>query len=376
MTAEPKHREISRQLLAEISMGKYAASGRLPSEPQLVKRFKVSRPTIARALRDLQAEGLIERRAGSGTFVNRQETPSRATRQLGLLIPELGTIEIFGIICGELASLARAHDYTLLWGDSAHPSQNQNVSVEDAVQLCEQFIEHNVAGVFFAPFELTGHKEEAREASRSILERFERSGVPVVLLDRDFKPFPQRSNFDLVSVDNVAAGWLLAEHLLKLGCRRIAFVAMPDMAPTVEARIAGVRATLVRERLELRPDWVQTGDPQDPKFVRSLTAGGRWDAVICANDLTAAHLLRSLEAIKIRVPRDLRLVGFDDAKYASLLSVRLTTMHQPCRDIAITAYRAMVERIAEPTLPVRSFLLNPRLVIRESCGAYLPGKGK
>ena len=49
MSLEPKHRLISRQLLAEIAAGKYAPSGRLPSEAQLVERFGVSRPTVARA---------------------------------------------------------------------------------------------------------------------------------------------------------------------------------------------------------------------------------------------------------------------------------------------------------------------------------------
>src|SRR5437773_9408095 len=116
---ESKHREVSRQLLSEIAAGKYGPSGRIPSEAQLVNRFGVSRPTVARALRDLQTEGLIERRAGSGTYVRRQTASSARTRQLGLLIPGLGTVEIFAIICGEIASLARAHDYTLLWGDAA-----------------------------------------------------------------------------------------------------------------------------------------------------------------------------------------------------------------------------------------------------------------
>ena len=69
MSLETKHREISRQLLGEIASGKNGPDGRLPSEAQLVKRFQVSRPTVGRALRDLQAEGLIERRAGSGLVV-------------------------------------------------------------------------------------------------------------------------------------------------------------------------------------------------------------------------------------------------------------------------------------------------------------------
>jgi LacI family transcriptional regulator len=373
MNAAHKHREISRQLLTDIAAGKYGPSGRLPSEAQLVKKFRVSRPTVARALRDLQAEGLIERRAGSGTYVRRHTPNSPATRQLGLLIAGLGATEIFELICGELASLARANEYSLLWGDSAHPRPDQDVTKERAVELCEQFVERRIAGVFFAPYELTS---EYAEANRRIAERFRDAGIPVVLLDRDLAPFPQRSNFDLVGIDNLAAGYLLAEHLFKLGCGRLAFLARPHSAATVDARIAGVREALVRHQLELPPDWIQVGDPEDMKFVRLLVGGRRWDAVICANDLTAAHLLRTLEKNNVRVPRDVRVVGFDDARYATLLSVPLTTIHQPCRDIAITAYRALLERIAEPTLPARNLLLTPRLVVRESCGAYLPRKTK
>jgi len=46
-------------------------------------------------------------------------------------------------------------------------------------------------------------------------------------------------------------------------------------------------------------------------------------------------------------------------------------MQQPCREIAIAAFQAMRERIADPALPPRSILLTPRLIVRESCGAYL-----
>jgi len=57
MAENPKHRDISRRLRADIAAGRYAAGARLPSEPQLVKQFGVSRPTIGRALLDLQNEG-------------------------------------------------------------------------------------------------------------------------------------------------------------------------------------------------------------------------------------------------------------------------------------------------------------------------------
>lgn len=373
MNLETKHREISRQLLAEIAVGKYSASGRLPSEPQLVKRFGVSRQTVARALRDLVTEGLIERRAGSGTYVRRQTGTATKARQFALLIPTLGRFEIFGIICGELASLARAQDYSILWGDSTQPGLDDNMSSDRALALCERFITQRVAGVFFAPFDLASGTVAA---NHRIAERFSKAGIPVVLLDRDLVPFPQRSHFDLVATDNLAGGSLLAEHLLKLGCRKLAFVAPPNYPSTVQARIAGVREALVSHRLELPPDWIHVGDVADLKFRRALTGGRRWDAVICANDVTAAQLIPALAANGIEVPRDLRVVGFDDEKLAALASAPLTTIHQPCREIASTAYRAMMERVADPTVPVRSLSLTPHLVVRESCGAYLPRKTK
>jgi LacI family transcriptional regulator len=167
---------------------------------------------------------------------------------------------------------------------------------------------------------------------------------------------------------------LLAEHLVKLGCKDIAFVMRPLSAPTVERRFAGVREALARNKIELQPDWLQIGDPQDSKFVCSLMAGKRWDAIICANDLTAAQLIRTIEHNRWRVPEDVRVAGFDDAKYATLVSVPLTTIRQPCKDIAVTAFQTMLSRIAEPTLPPRNILLAPQLVIRESCGAYLSRK--
>ena len=47
-------------------------------------------------------------------------------------------------------------------------------------------------------------------------------------------------------------------------------------------------------------------------------------------------------------------------------------LEQPCRDLAVTAFGAIVERMADPTLPARSLSLAPQVVVRESCGAYLP----
>ena len=370
MKNPPLHLQIQQELLSEILAGKHDRAARLPSEAQLVKRFGVSRPTVARALQELKLQGLLERRAGSGTYLRRERGAARGSqgvRQLGLIVPGLGQVEIFDVICGELASLARVHELGMHWGGSTGPMAGTGMSIAEAEELCERYIGNAVSGVFFAPFEHTGDHEVA---NRRITERLSHAGIPVVLLDRDLCPFPKRSNFDLVGIDNFAGGYLLAEHLLKLGHKRLAFVARPFSAGTVEARQSGARAAILAHGGALGQDFVHLGDPGDAKMGRSLSAGRPFDAVICANDHTAAQLLQTLTRLGVRVPGDLRLVGFDDVRFATLLMVPLTTIQQPCRDIALTAFYAMRERMAVPSLPPRSLLLTPRLMVRESCGAY------
>ncbi len=370
MSKEPQHRRVSRELLAEIAAGRYGPTGKLPSEAQLVERFGVSRPTIGRALKDIQDQGLIERRVGSGTFLSKGgHSPGVATpRELGLLIPGLGTTEIFEVICGELAGLARVHDQLLLWGGGSHPRLDIRTSAAEAEKVCEQYIRRRVAGVFFAPFE---HYPENEALNRQLAERLHLAGVAVILLDRDLLPFPSRSQFDVVGIDNIAGGYLITDHLLRLGCRRLLFLSRPHSAPTVDARAAGFREALLARGLDVSPSHRREGEPDNAAFVRSLVEDDRVEGIVCANDQTAANLIRTLTLAQIRVPDDVRVTGFDDVRYATLIATPLTTIHQPCRDLAEVAYRAMTERISEPTLPHRTISVTPTLIVRESCGAYM-----
>ncbi|MDP9291386.1 MAG: GntR family transcriptional regulator [Verrucomicrobiota bacterium] len=366
-----KHREIYRTLVAEIADGQYNATQRLPSEAQLVRRFSVSRPTAARALRDLQSEGVVQRRVGAGSFLRKgaKATNVETSRQLGLLLPGLEVSEILEVLCGELAGLARANDYSLLWASSAQARQRADLTVKDAEEACQHLVDRAVRGVFFAPFEFAPDMDTV---SKRTVEQLRRAGIAVVLLDRDLVPFPFRSDSDLIGIDNVMGGYIAGEHLIKLGVKKIAFVARPFSAPTVPARVAGAREALFAAGLEPSKDFCHIGDPRDAAFVRELTAGRKVHGIICANDFTAAQLMHSLAKAKIRVPDDLRLVGFDNLKYAELFGVPLTTVSQPHRDMAANAMRAMLNRLADPTLPPTALLSHPRLVVRTSCGAFMP----
>lgn len=366
----PKYMLILRELRSRIVSGDYARGQRLPSESVLVKKFGVSRPTAARAMRELTMEGLVERRAGSGSYVSdRGASVKPAQRQLGLLIPGWDTTEIFETICGQLAGLARTKDFILHWGSARPGHLGQDSDPVHAEQLCRHYIEHRVDGVFFAPMELM---PESAEMNQRLTEQLRQAGIPVVLIDRDMEAFPRRSSFDLVGIDNVAAGFLLGQHLLKLGCRRIAFFVEPLSASTVRARVCGVREALLANGVEVPENWVLEGRATDLAAVKRVFSDRGWDACVCANDRMAAQLIRSLLKAGLRVPHDVRVVGFDDVKYATLVAVPLTTVHQPCDEIAALAFDAMLRRLEHPLAPACSFLATPRLVVRESCGTYLP----
>jgi DNA-binding LacI/PurR family transcriptional regulator len=161
---------------------------------------------------------------------------------------------------------------------------------------------------------------------------------------------------------------MITEHLLRAGCRRIGFVAYSNSASTVAARIAGYREALFAAGVPVEPASLQRLNSDDESEVRRVMETLKPEAIVGANDRTAGHLMHGLIRLGYRVPEDVRIVGIDDVEYANLLPVPLTTVHQPCRQIGVAAVAAMLERVANPDMPVRDILLDCRLVIRDSCG--------
>src|ERR1700752_2546427 len=127
-----KYQHVHQALEREIHAGRFKPGDRLPSEAELVGRFGAARMTVGGAVRDLQLAGLVERKAGSGTYVGAPKTSSGAL-SFGLLIPGLGETEVFEPICqGMMASpLARAH--ALLWGSTATEATSKEAR---ALRLC------------------------------------------------------------------------------------------------------------------------------------------------------------------------------------------------------------------------------------------------
>lgn len=365
----PKHQQVYSTLLREIESGRWKEGSRLPSEAQLVERFGHSRITVGRALRDLQAAGYISRRAGSGSFVARPSDSGRLS--FGLLIADLGETDIFEPICRGMMASSRAREHALIWGSSAGDSAPNDAAGrgERAWQLCRHYIERAVDGVFFAPVEMT---PTPGDINHRIARALEEAGIPVVLLDRTVTPYPDPGHHDLVGIDNRRASYVMTDHLLSLGARRIVFVRQPNSAPTVDARAAGYREAMYTNHAPL--DHLEAGrlDPADEHAVRTMLDAERPEGIVCANDRTAGRLMHTMRRLGVRIPDDVRLVGIDDVEYAKLLPVPLTTLRQPTQQLGEVALSVMLERVARRDLPPRDTRLRCELIVRESCGGVAP----
>jgi DNA-binding LacI/PurR family transcriptional regulator len=357
----PKYQQVCAALRGDIQSGRLGRGDRLPSEATLGRVFGASRITVGRAVRELQLAGLVERRAGSGTYVKGSQ-PAGAL-SFGLLIPDLGDTEIFESICQGMMASPLASEHALVWGSLSGIDGSKE---DKAWRLCRQYIERRVSGVFFAPLELSPSKDDV---NRRIASAFDEANIPVILLDRTVAPYPQRGHHDLVGIDNRRAGYVVTEHLVRAGATRIAFVALPHAAATVDAREAGYREALFAAGLPVEPGLARRLDPDSSSDVGDFLASAGPDAIVAANDRTAARLMRTLLRLGTRIPDAVRLVGIDDAEYASLLPVRLTSLRQPSARIGEAALAAMLERVARRDIPTRDILLHCELVVRESCGA-------
>jgi LacI family transcriptional regulator len=189
---------------------------------------------------------------------------------------------------------------------------------------------------------------------------------PVVLLHRGL----DSPECDQVVSDNVAGGRTVADYLVGSGHERIGFLRGPDLPSTAVQREQGFRRRLAELGVALRPALVGQAEFRHDTartLMRSLLRRAEPPtAVFCANDLTAFGAIDGALSLGARVPEDVWIVGYDDIAMAAWDAFDLTTVRQPIADMARTAVRFLVERIADPSLPVRREVFANTLTVRGS----------
>jgi LacI family transcriptional regulator len=211
-------------------------------------------------------------------------------------------------------------------------------------------------------------------ATRSIrhLEALRARGTLVVLLDRRSRD----NEFCSVSVDHARGGELAARHLFDLGHRRIAFINGPLHLSQCAERRRGMRRAARQAGLDADESIIEyTIDPitafeQTEAIVDSLLAiSDRPTAVVCVNDQIAFAVLRALAERRVRVPRDMSVVGYDDVDFAAMLTPALTSVRQPKYELGRAAAELLIAETADPQHRHGDIRFEPELIERQSTTA-------
>ncbi|WP_428388279.1 LacI family DNA-binding transcriptional regulator [Mucisphaera sp.] len=276
---------------------------------------------------------------------------SHATRTLGVIFPDIDSGFFTEVLKGINAEAAREqYEAVFAFGRST----------TDGVRLVRQYVmERRVDALIVMNLQLPGE----------LLDNLDTTRVPVVLMDRP----ADHSGVYVVSIDNTAGAYQAMRHLLvNHGCQSVAVITGPSDSTDSRQRLSGCRKAAREAGVKLPPNSIWRGTfREDSGFTAVcsvLESGGRLpEAIFALNDRMAIGALDAIKQAGLRVPDDVKLVGFDDEPMARHLG--LTTVHVPLVDFGALAVRAAVMQIRKE-VPGDDWnpLVSTRLVVRETCG--------
>lgn len=364
---------VVAELKSKILNGEYP-SGRFPSIAAIMARFGLARATAVKIRDEFKRQQLIVGRTGRGTFI----TNKALSRKIGLIVPSIIGSEFFPVVVSETAKVIRENGYTLQFADFQLCDSSAGLG-DEVMAFVDGLIKDKVCGVIFQPLEF---QPDAAEWNRKVLDRLVKARIPHVLLICDLDASAARSDCDLVGIDNIRAARRLAEHLLSAGARRIEFVTRPNSGPAFMDRQRGIESAVLERGGRFS---AFRAEPDDVMAFRRHLKRGCPDAIVCGSDTQAGIFRKTLETLGFDVPKDILLAGFNDLQIARITTPPLTTIHQPCRDLARVAFDTLMRRIEHPDRPAVAHLLDAPLVVREAtqaCGGdrislqKIKGKGK
>ena len=265
---------------------------------------------------------------------------------IGLIVPSARNA-FFAKVIERMERHITANGYKLLLCVSNHERKKE-------IEYFSMLRANKVAGVIIA-----SHTQDIAESITF--------DAPILSIDRIISP-----RISAVCSDNLNGGRMAAELLIRKGCKRIAYF-------TGGALLHGMSASLRQQGFEqaLRehgiPPLIQAH--REDRFIsmkyQDLIAAffethSDIDGAFCSNDILAAEIIRFAVRRGIDVPRDLKVIGYDDIDLAELYTPSITTIHQPVNDISRFAVESII-RFGERPMP-SSTVFPVRLIERESTG--------
>lgn len=334
---------------------------------EIAKIAKVSHTTVSRALNNDQRVR-EETKNRILRLVNKLGyKPDSRARQLALKRSNLIGLVVPDIRNPFYAELARGIE------DKAH-QEGYNVifcSTDNKLERMETYvhlmIDVGVDGLIFTSARL-------REP---LVEKLIAEQLPLVLVNRKLSG----DAFNYVVLNNLKGAYEVTKHLIDLGYTKIAIIDGPSNVSTGLERLRGYQRALKDYHIALNPDYIIHGPfarvTGYEGAKRLLEMENPPQAIFGGSDYIAMGVIDAVEKMGLRVPEDIGLVGFDDTEFASNQKIRLTTVSQNKYEMGNLGVQILIDLIERKNPNyTHKVILEPRLIVRESCGQKLRAKLK
>ncbi len=229
---------------------------------------------------------------------------------------------------------------------------NTSRNYEEEVEGIRMLLERRVDGLLIAP---------NQEKYDDIFE-LKKLRVPFVIMGRHIKEF-EKLNIPMVYSDEIDGGCRATKHLIERGCKRIAFIgAQPYNTASIE-RCEGYKMALKEAGIRVNEDLIKTGGIEIEGGYKSIIDlvenGVEFDGIFVYNDLMAFGVLKALKELNFQVPRDVKVIGYDDIAYSSIITPSLTTMRMKKKTIGELSFELLLK-------PESKIVLKTELIVRDS----------
>ncbi len=325
----------------------------------IAEKLGISVSTVSRALKDhpdisiktRQAVKELAKLLGYKPNLIALNLKNSKTNTIGLVVPEIEH-HFFSKIINGIEDVAYENNYNVLVVQS-------NESYMREVLNTQTLLSNRVDGL------LVSFSKETQDYSH--FQQIVDNEIPIVFFDRVLENF----HADSVMVDDYSGAYNAVNHLIKQGCKRIALYSSPRHMLIGRNRFEGYKGALEKNNIPFNKDLVYSCDTFDSamKISRSiLKKHDRPDGVFAVNDITAIGVLKTARQLGIKVPDELKVVGFENSRSASVCEPELTSVDQFGYELGKKSAEMLLKRIEADTFDYKPEILKLKteLIIRGS----------
>lgn len=354
-----RYKEIKLQLQDMIS--RIPANEKLPSRAVLCKELDTTRSTLAKAIRELEEEGLLVSRGGSGTYISAIiENEAKLAGNWGVIVPNIMDSVYPGLVRG-VENIAQGYGISVTLCNSDNDADKQE-------QYIKRLMMSGVSGFIIVPVITSSFAENYR-----LYQQLSDSRIPFVFCNRGVDGV----DAPIITSNSYYGGYIAAKYLIQKGYKKIAFVAKQKYSTSLE-RCYGYASALTEAGLSVRNDYIIMSCEKSnnlwgyEEIKELLQRVDRPDSIFCFNDDVARAAYRAIVDLNLRVSTDIGIIGYDNTDFCEMVTPSITSVAYKNIEIGEKAAEILRRMMLDLSIPQFNYsLFQPEIIERESCS----GKG-